>query len=942
MRQRKASGFVWLAAAAISAFPIPTRAADYTDVIRATPGLIAYYPFEDAGPTISDEAGHGNTPRISAASVSLIDSANPRLGQALPLKEGSHLRVPALGRHSAVTVEMWARLRQHPREGLAGIYAGDGWEGGYLHFNLLSDGGAEIAVNGAGANPRSDPDAFPLNKWVHIAATYDSQTGERKLYSNGRLVLDAAGSPSPELDLVAGSIGTWINGQPTRPLDADIDEVAIYSVALSPTDVRRHYATAKGVSDTPVDFATQVRPLLEKRCFECHGPEKQESELRLDVRDWAMRGGESGEPAIAPFASDESHLLQLVSSGDIEQRMPPEGDPLSADEIATLKNWIDQGAAWPDEWAGHAEQEHVVTSHWSFQPIRNPEPPASNEPFVATGNAVDAFVHAKLAGKGLAPSARADRRTLIRRLYLDVIGLPPTPEEVQAFEQDVSPDAWKALVDRVLASPHYGERWASYWLDVIRYGDTHGFEVNTPRPNAWPYRDYVIKSLNDDKPYDQFVREQIAGDQLNADVATGFLVAAPAVLPGQVGQDLASKRQARADELHEVIVRVSSGVMGLTVGCARCHNHKFDPISQRDYYQLQAVFAGLNYGDKPVQNPAPALLKEGGAPPATSFSGIFAGTPAAYRLYRGDAMQRRERVTPGIPAVFGDLQLESSTPEPQRRKALADWLADPTNPLTARVIVNRIWQHHFGEGFVSTPSDFGAMGREPSHPELLDHLATALMQNGWSLKSLHRLILMSNTYQQANHPREDALAVDSNCRLLWRYPPWRLEMEAIRDSILSVTGSLDLTMGGPGFMVFKPNDNYVRVYDPKETWGPAEWRRMIYAHRVRMAQDGVFGAFDCPDAGQPAPKRQRSITAIQALNLLNSPFIQQQAEILATRAKKEVGEDQPAQIDRVFELTYGRKATDDERAATLEVAKEFGLPAVCRAVLNSSEFLFVP
>jgi hypothetical protein len=729
-----------------------------------------------------------------------------------------------------------------------------------------------------------------------------------------------------------------------------------------------------------VDFARDVRPLLERRCYECHGAETQESQLRLDVRDSVLRGGESGEPALSPYDADASHLVKLVTSTDVEHRMPPDGERLTEKEVALLRNWIDQGAPWPDALAGHWPAEKVTTTHWSFQPLADVTPPQLDDPFIA--NPIDAFILAKLREKNLEPSPPADARTLVRRVYLDVHGLPPTPEDWETRSLGDREKAYAVLVDKLLASPRYGERWASHWLDVIRYADTHGFEVNTPRPNAWPYRDYVIRSLNDDKPYDQFLMEQIAGDQLGADAATGFLVAAPALLKGQVGKDEASMRQARADELHEVIVSVGSGAMGLTLGCARCHNHKFDPISQRDYYQLQAVFAGLQYGERPLT----AGRGDDAALPKDVFAGKFAAAEASYRLYRGDAMQRRERVAPDVPAVFGSLELESTTSEAERRLSLAKWLVDPQNPLTARVIVNRVWQHHFGTGLVSTPSDFGAMGTRPTHPELLDWLAAEFMKGTgdrrqgtgdsgqrsevrgqrseargqksagssltsdlcpltsapWSLKRLHRLILTSNTYRQSNRPRSEALAVDANAQLLWRFPPRRLEMEPIRDSMLAVSGVLDLTMGGPGFMVFKPNDNYVRVYDPKEEWGPAEWRRMVYAHRVRMAQDGVFGAFDCPDAGQPQPVRSRSTTGIQALNLLNSTFVNQQAELLAKRAEREAGGDVAKQIARVFLLAYGREPNEAEQAAARATADEFGLRAVCRAVYNSNEFLFLP
>lgn len=885
---------------------------DYEALVKRTPGLLVYLRLEE-----QDERVGGD--------VHSVASAFAPLGRAVKLN-GGHLRLPDLGTHDAVTVEFWLKLAQPAGGGIAALYAADKWEPGFLHLNLRAGGAVEFALNGAGAYPHSEPDTIPLGRWIHLAATYDRSAGQQRLFRDGRIVKENVLHPRPAVKLVAGAFGTWFTGGPTRPLLAEIDEAALYSVALTPAQVRSHYLAGRGIELTPVDFARDVRPILEQQCFACHGTEKQENGLRLDIRDAVLRGGESGEPAVAPYDAEGSYLIRRISSRDADVQMPPEGPRLADAQLATLKNWIDQGAPWPAALAGKLPIEKVATMHWSFQPVKKVEPP------LAATSAIDAFILAKLRENKIAPSPLADPRTLVRRLYLDVHGLPPSPEEVQRFAADPSQHAWEALVDEVLASPRYGERWASHWLDVIRYGDTHGFEVNTPRDNAWPYRDYVIRSLNEDKPYNRFLREQIAGDQLEADAATGFLVAAPALLQGQVGKDMASIRQARQDELHEAIVSVSAGVLGLTVGCARCHNHKFDPISQRDYYQMQAMFAGLRYGERPLRSGAAKVV----------FAGLFTTPEATHRLYRGDPMQRRERVAPAIPAVFGNLTLEAGTPEPERRLALADWLVNPANPLTARVIVNRVWQHHFGTGLVATPSDFGAMGVAPTHPELLDWLAATLVEQGWSLKKLHRLILTSHTYRQASRPRADGLAADAGSRLLWRFPPRRLEMEPIRDSILAVSGALDLTMGGPGFLVFKPNTNYVRVYDPKEDWGPPEWRRMIYAHRVRMAQDGVFGAFDCPDAGQPAPLRSRSTTALQALNLLNSSFIKQQSEMLAQRASREAGSEGAHQVDRVFALAFARAPSADESSAAMEVAREFGLPAVCRAVFNSNEFLFLP
>lgn len=893
-----------------------------------------------------------------------------------------------------------------------------------------------------------------------------------------------------------------------------------------------------------VDFDADVRPILEAHCVSCHGPQKQKNGFRVDRREVLLAGGDSGEPAVVPGKSDGSKLLRLVRGAIDGMVMPPKGDHLTEQQIDVLRRWIDAGAAMPNA------QTDDPGKHWSLQPVRPVDPPPANDPFI--GNGIDNFILAKLRAKGLSPAPAAERRVLIRRMYFDLHGLPPTPAEVEAFVRDDGPQAYQRLVEKALASPRYGERWGQHWLDVVRYGDTDGFEVNTPRPNAWPYRDWVIKAFNDDLPYDRFITAQLAGDAIGDDAATGFLMAGPALLPGQTGKDLPSILQARQDGLHEIINATSTAFLGMTIGCARCHNHKFDPIPQSDYYGMQAVFAGVHYGERPLRgtddrarearraevaqelvrverdldeaepfastaegvtqarspvnarrnvervhaidarfirftieatnngiepcideleifadgmnvglatagakatsssnfpgtdihklehvndgrygnsrswisnepakgwvqielprtmsidrivwardregkfndrlatnyridvavepgawhgvatsrdrlpfgskvpgdHPQAALqskrdelsrlLQQLSAQPQV-FAGVFQAPETTYRLHRGDPMQKRETLTPEALTVLkpqlGSLDLTTTAAEQDRRLALARWITRPDNPLTARVMVNRIWQHHFGVGLVDTPSDFGRNGAMPSHPELLDYLADRFAKSSWSIKAMHRLILLSSTYRQASMPRPDGTMLDAQSRLLWRYPPRRLEAEAIRDAILYVSGSLDLRTGGPGFLLFKPNDNYVRVYDAKEEWGPGDWRRMVYAHKVRMAQDGVFGAFDCPDAGLPAPKRSRSTTAIQALNLFNSTFMVQQADILAQRVVRDAGNDASAQIKQAFMLTVQRPPSAAEEPAAAEVAKQHGLPAVCRALFNANEFLFIP
>ena len=944
MNARAAALLVFATALAAASGVLRAEADRDGGPVGSAAGPLVHYSFDRGDGTAIDSSRNEHHAQLVGGVEQIAASAYEPLGAAVRLASGGHVRLPELGRHDAVSLEMWLKLNEAPSEGIAALYAASQWKPGAVHWNLRATGTIEFAVNGAGTFPVSAPETVVPGRWTHLVSTYDRHAGSIRLYRDGRLVHEALVAPAPAVHLAEAAVGAWLNEGPTRPLSAEIDEFAIYSAALTPAQVRAHFLAGKGVELRPVDFAREVRPVLAERCFGCHGPDKQQASLRLDVRDGTWLGGSSGTSAVVAYDAERSELIRRVTSEAGAERMPAKGPPLSGEEIALLRTWIDQGAPWPDSLAGRVESEDVTTTHWSFQPISRVEPPPNADPFVATGNGVDAFIDEKLQARGLAPSPRADRRTLIRRLWLTLHGLPPTPEEIQHFLDDASPTAWENLVDEALASPRYGERWASHWLDVIRYGDTHGFEVNTPRDNAWPYRDYVVRILNEDKPFDRFVVEQLAGDQLGIDSATGFLVAAPALLPGQVGKDLASMRQARADELHEAIVSVSSGLLGLTAGCARCHDHKFDPISHRDYYRLQAIFAGLHYGDRPVRDPEEVRLSDSsGVPAATAvFGGTFAQPGQTHRLHRGDPMQRREQVAPDIPAVLGTLGLESTAPEPERRMALAQWLVSSENPLTPRVIVNRVWQHHFGTGIVSTPSDFGAMGAPPSHPELLHWLAATFVERGWSLKDLHRLILTSNTWQQSSHPNQPGLALDGASRLLWRFPPRRLAMEPIRDSVLHVSGALDLTMGGPGFSVFNPNDNYVRVYEPKEEWGPAEWRRMIYVHRVRMEQDGVFGALDCPDAGQPAPRRGRSTTAIQALNLFNSTFMTQQAELFAARVERETEGGLNARIFRAFLLALGREPSRSELDASREVAENFGLAAVCRALYNSNEFLFLP
>ena len=908
-------------------------------------------------------------------------------------------------------------------------------------------------------------------------------------------------------------------------------------------------------------FAERVAPIFEEHCVECHGADQRKNGLRLDGVEGIVRGGDSGEPLIKAGDAEGSYLLRRILSHESKEKMPPRGERVSADQVEVLRRWIAAGGRMPGA-ERIASEQRVRTDHWSFQPLKRMD--------VGVGGsaAIDAFIRKKLTSVGLEMSPRADRRTFIRRLSLVLHGLPPAVEEVEAFVADGVDGAYERLVERMLASARFGERWARHWMDVVRYADTDGFERNVERKTAYPYRDYLVEAFNKDKPYDVFVREQIAGDSFGCDAATGFLVAGP--FDSVKSQDKSLVQMQRQEELADMVNTTGTAVLGLTLGCARCHNHKFDPIPQKDYYAVQAVFAGVLHGDRPLKElmtaereaevavvrresgvktarlnalrakaqglvsavsgkegsaggkggERPAITarfnedrfaametgavrfsierSSGGAPcldelevytadgrnvalasagGRASASGTIAGYPIhrlehvndgaygnarswisdaprgwvridlarremvdrvvwsrardggfgdrvpleyaiellgsdgqwkrvsdergrapfegekgvilgrgdavlarlpreeldeanrlkkeiegvgarlaelessarvgrfapaperTHRLYRGEPGQPREEVAPGGLSVLAGPVMGMDEPDALRRKRFAEWITSAENPLTSRVMVNRIWHYVFGTGIVDTPSDFGANGGRPSHPELLDWLADEFVRSGWSVKQVLRLVLNSEAFRQGSAPVESALAKDADGRLLWRFTPRRLEAEAIRDSILAAAGSLDLTMGGPGFPLLDVVMENVRHYFPKESFSEREFRRMVYMFRVRAAQDGVFGAFDCPDGGSVMARRSRSNTPLQALNLFNSAFVMQQAGLLAERLK--VAGDVRAQVRVAFSRFYAREPDDYEMGASVSMIEREGLVAFSRALFNTSEFLFI-
>lgn len=930
-------------------------------------------------------------------------------------------------------------------------------------------------------------------------------------------------------------------------------------------------------------FDQRIEPILVAKCLECHGSDHSGG---LDLRSAGslLKGGESGA-VLVPGKPEESLLVGHVKEGV----MPPD-ESLTEGEIHALEHWVREGAYFPNRTLdpySRTTSKRGGYDWWSLQPIRRPPPPASDD---ESGKAksvspIDAFLLAKLRTEGLEFAPPADRRTFLRRVTYDLHGLPPNEAEVADFVEDESPEAYERVVDRLLASPRYGERWGRHWLDVVRYAESNGFERDRIRLHFWRYRDYVIGAFNEDMPYDRFVREQLAGDALKpgdpeALVATGFLVAGPKNDVGTVSE--LEQLITRQDELDDYVSAVGTTFLGLTLGCARCHDHKFDPITSAEYYALTAVFSGLDRADnivappdvmarwesatrefrtriadateqlrrltEPARNatlaraaspvgagareplpivnvarnedPFPVVearflrmvitatnssgqpcldeleiygpdedrnlaLASAGAkasassllpgfdihqvahlndgevgnsrswisnepgrgwvsielpeprrmqrvvwsrdrksefqdrlptdyvieismdgehwtvvssskrrpafrPVATnadpkSFDGeIFArlstkdrfaylallasiksaetginGLPRlplgysakmgdlteSFVLHRGQVRERRQPVTPraldAVKTLDGDLFDPESDSGPARRLRLAEWIVDPRNPLTARVLANRIWHYHFGTGIVGTPSDFGFQGERPTHPELLDWLAGELVAGGWRIKRLHKLICLSDAYRQSSFASEASREKDAGNRWLSHYPAWRLDAESLRDSVLFVSGKWDPTMGGPSFRLFEYRDGNVPDYVLLDRTGPETWRRAVYMFNIRTFREPLLSAFDCPDPSISTPVRQRSTTALQALSLMNNPFMHEQSRFFAERVTAEAGHDTRERIGRAYRLALTRPPTNVELERAEVFVHEHGLAAFCRVLLNANEFLYV-
>jgi hypothetical protein len=795
----------------------------------------------------------------------------------------------------------------------------------------------------------------------------------------------------------------------------------------------------------PIDFDRDIRPILDKHCLACHGPQKRRSGLRLDGVSHLRQGGDRG-PAIATGSGGESLLVQAISgAGSDVPVMPPKGDRLTGEEVSLIRAWVEQGSHGHSEETGLKPEADEASAHWAFRPAVRAVPPS-----VIDGswvrNPIDRFILARLEREGIRPAPEADRATLLRRLTLDLTGLPPTIAEVEAFTADQRPDAYERCVERLLASPSYGERWGRHWLDAACYADSGGYESDEPR-SVWKYREWVIDALNGDMPFDRFVVEQLAGDllpgsDLGPRIATGFLCTA--MFDGTLGQGENARLKMTVDRVN----MVGTTLLGLTIGCAQCHSHKFDPISQREYYRIFAFLNDIDDARQEMELASPEQIArrdairaqvasleqelkayeqsaerrqaawEGSldsaarnrlaaelrsalrvAPASRTepqksglriafFSqdpghrqrtdGIRSlrdrepkfpkthvvrqvGTPRETHVFRrGEFSDPGPPVEPGVPAVLPSPPQWSNGRARPSRLDLARWVVAPGHPLTARVIVNRVWQQYFGTGLVATEDNFGLSGEPPSHPELLDWLACELVSRGWSLKALHRLIVGSTVYRQSSDERPELSAIDPANRLLSRQRRLRLEAEAIRDAALAVSGLLCRKVGGPSVFPYQP-EGILNGRAVKAEWvlsaGGDRYRRGIYTYFWRLTPHPFLRLFDAPDTTVACTRRIRTNTSLQALTLLNDPAFLECARSLADRVRNESGPGDRERVRYAYRLCLSREPTSGElrklEGYLMATRTELGLPGatgrdshpqsewvgLARALLNLDEFI---
>ncbi len=664
-----------------------------------------------------------------------------------------------------------------------------------------------------------------------------------------------------------------------------------------------------------VDFEADIASILVARCIECHNERKSSGGLDLSSSVSVSKGGDSGAAIEAGDAAG-SYLFQRIRDGEMPPESRGESQKLPDDEIALIEQWIAGGGAWPkNRTLNLYEKTSTVRGGldwWSLQPVKRPELPDS-----ADQHPIDALIRSRLQHQGMTMSPRADRLALVRRAYIDLLGLPPTPEQVDAFVEDDSADAWEHLIDRLLQSPHYGERWARYWLDVVRFAETNGYERDKLKPSIWKYRDWVIKAFNDDMPYDKFVTQQLAGDEVE-DRDQQSVIATGMIRAGTWNDEPNDPADYVYTRLEDFVHTTASAFIGLTVKCARCHDHKFDPIPQTDYYRIAAAFWPGYIGQANLGGPNHEQL---------GFD-VFGWTDRAAKaepihlLIKGERHQPGEVVSPGVLSAIPSLDRHFDPPPAaarttRRRLQLAKWITDRRHPLTARVLVNRLWLHHFGEGIVRTPNNFGFKGSLPTHPKLLDWLASEFVDRGWEIKPLHKLIMMSETYQQASqHPQQDRyFQVDSQNELLWRFNRQRLDAEAMRDSMLAVSGQLNVKMGGPSFYPEISDEALEGLSKKSGDWkaSPAEERsrRSIYMMSKRSRLLPLMTSFNFSDTTLPCGQRDETIVAPQSLALLNNRFVHRQSEAMALRVAKQA-DSVDEQVSIAWRLVFGRLPTEQE------------------------------
>ena len=805
-------------------------------------------------------------------------------------------------------------------------------------------------------------------------------------------------------------------------------------------------------ADSAAFYNEEVLPILEARCFECHGPESElKGGLFLGNRDGFLEGGESG-PAVDPDAPEDSLLLDAINYGSYE--MPPD-NKLPDDEIAVLTAWVKAGATIPeDSELERPEVDHTnpatlvneeTKNYWAFRPIADPAVPQVKNAGWAS-NSIDRFILNKLENAELSPASPAEKQKLIRRAYYDLTGLPPSMADVDAFVNDKSDQAFEKVIDRLLDSPQYGERWGRHWLDLVRYAESNSYERDGTKPFIWRYRDYVIKSFNEDKPYTQFIKEQLAGDEFEPPTADS-IVATGYYRLGIWDDEPVSQKQALYDDLDDIVLTTSQVFLGLTMNCARCHDHKIDPLPQKDYYSFLAFFSGFKrYGvrsHESVQDNSTGPIAVNGKdlernatrkaldrelveqdrkinhvnrrlnelmtpPEKEDFKAVevrvdiarkYVGkglskklvddyaaavqrrkeildtrppevaqallikeigkTPReTFVLVRGNANVEGAKVEPAFPSVLSPPEPVIKTPtmaeSSGRRTALANWIASEKNQLTARVMVNRIWQHHFGRGIVASSNNFGNIGDKPTHPELLDWLATRFMEGGWKLKAMHKLIMLSSTYRMSSQSSNKELAADPANNLYWRFNMRRLSSEELRDSVHAANGSLNLKMGGPSIYPIIPQEVLAGQSRPGSGWGnsPAEERarRAVYIFIKRSLVEPLMADFDFADVDSTCPVRFVTTQPTQALSLLNSEFMNRQAAVFADFLRKEASDNANKQVELALTRITQRRPEQSEIDRGLGlieslkkdgVSDDIALKYFCLAMFNLNEFLYL-